>query len=73
MQPVSNSGHAIRELARIRDQGIVVASISAFAPAVVEHYIVIPQVFESVVDNQLCGLEKEVLGDVAAQSIPIVP
>ena len=72
MQMICHGRHAVWEFGRVGDQRVV-AGIAADGPAVVEDHVVVSEIFESVVDDQLCGLQEQGLGDVAAEAVPVVP
>ena len=73
MEFVRDGSNAVGELLRVCDERVVVAGIAANGPAVVEDHVVVSEIFESVVDDQLCGLQEQGLGDVAAEAVPVVP
>lgn len=73
MQAIRDGGHTVRELGGVGNESVVIARIASCTPAVVQDHIVVAQVLETVVDNQLRGLEEERLRDITTESIPVVP
>ena len=73
MECVAHGLHAVGEFGGVRDEGVIVGAVASDGPAVVEDHVVVSEIFESVVDDQLCGLQEQGLGDVAAEAVPVVP
>jgi hypothetical protein len=48
---VGHGFHALGELGRVGYETVVVAGVAAIAPTVVEDYIVVSEIFQSVVDD----------------------